>query len=412
MTDSDVLPSMKSGMVKGGWLVVGLLFIAGGLNYIDRTMLTTMRVSLLEAMPMSEARFGLLTSVFLWVYGICSPLAGFVADKFPRSKVIAISLLSWSVVTWLTAYSTTFGQLLVSRVFLGITEAFYIPASLALIVDYHRTTTRSLASGVHEAGIFVGSSLSFLGGWIAERYEWSTAFWIFGVFGVAYSFMLFIILRDVPGNRQVSQESGRVSFFPAVKDLFSNGAFLLMLGYWGLMGIVGWMVVGWLPTFYREQFSLSQGLAGLYATAYLYPASIAGLLLGGFWADRWSRKTPMSRIYVPVIGLLIAAPGIFLASYVTLLPLAIAFFMIYSVTRVFGDANAMPIVCMITDPRYRATAFGILNFFSCIIGGLGLYAGGVLRDASINLSNMYQFSAFIMIICAALLFMIRPRQKT
>ena len=95
---------------------------------------------------MSDAQFGLLTSVFLWVYGLFSPLAGFLADRFSRSRVIFISLLLWSTVTWLTGYSTTFGQLLASRVLMGITEACYIPASLALIVDYHRGTTRSFGN--------------------------------------------------------------------------------------------------------------------------------------------------------------------------------------------------------------------------------------------------------------------------
>ena len=189
-------------------------------------------------------------------------------------------------------------------------------------------------------------------------------------------------------------------------------SFWLILGYWGLIGIVGWLVVGWLPTYYKEQFNLSQSMAGLYATGYLYPASIAGLLLGGFIADRWSRTNKFSRIYVPVIGLCIAAPCIFMASYTTILPLAIIFFVIYGITRVFGDANMMPILCMVADPRYRATGFGVLNFFSCIIGGISLYAGGALRDANIELGRMYQFAALIIIICAFLLFMVKPKSHS
>jgi hypothetical protein len=63
---------------------------------------------------------------------------------------------------------------------------------------------------------------------------------------------------------------------------------------------------------------------------------------------------------------------------------------------------------MVADPRYRATGYGILNFFSTIIGGIALYAGGVLRDSDIDLSRMYQFAAFTMVVCALLLFMIKP----
>lgn len=412
---SGTVKISESGLVKGGWLIVALLFFAGGLNYLDRIMITTMRTSVISSIPMSDAQFGLLTSVFLWVYGILSPLAGYLADRFPRSRVIIASLFLWSLITWLTSYSTTFNQLLASRIILGIAQASYIPASLALIADYHRGTTRSFATGISEAGIQVGSSLSFIGGWIAEKQEWKTAFIIFGLAGMIYSFIMIFFLKDTHlknsgSDNKINNE--KVAFLSGISDLFRMRSFWLILGYWGLIGIVGWLVVGWLPTYYKEQFNLSQSMAGLYATGYLYPASIAGLLLGGFIADRWSRTNKLSRIYVPVIGLCIAAPCIFMASYTTILPLAIIFFVIYGITRVFGDANMMPILCMVADPRYRATGFGVLNFFSCIIGGISLYAGGALRDANIELGRMYQFAALIIIICAFLLFMVKPKSHS
>lgn len=119
------------------WLMVGLLCFVGCLNYLDRVIITTMRSSIVEAIPMSDAKFGLLTSVFLWVYGLLSPFAGFLADKFKRSHVIIVSLFIWSVVTWLTSHATTFEELLATRALMGISEACYIPAALALITDYH-----------------------------------------------------------------------------------------------------------------------------------------------------------------------------------------------------------------------------------------------------------------------------------
>jgi MFS family permease len=404
----------KSGMVTGGWLIIACLFFAGGLNYLDRTMLTTMRASIVGAMPMSETQFGLLTSIFLWVYGLFSPFAGYLADRFTRSRVILFSLFSWSVITLLTAWSTTYGELLLSRVLLGITQACYIPASLALISDYHRGTTRSFATGISEAGVLVGSSLGFTGGWIAEQHEWNTAFIIFGSAGIIYSFILMFFLRDIPENPatdiSVPKKGKRVNFLSGISALLKDRSFLLLLAFWGLLGIVGWLVIGWLPTYYKENFNLSQGMAGLYATGYLYPASIAGLLLGGFLADRWSRSNPFSRIYVPVIGLCIAAPCIFFAANTTILPLAITFFVIYGITRVFSDANLMPVLCMVSDPHYRATGFGVLNFFSCIIGGLGLYAGGVLRDSHVDLGKMYQFAGLIILVCAFFLFLVKPKK--
>jgi hypothetical protein len=89
---------------------------------------------------------------------------------------------------------------------------------------------------------------------------------------------------------------------------------------------------------------------------------------------------------------------------------AIACFMVFVFTRSFTDANLMPVLCLIIDTRYLATAYGILNLFACVVGGLGIYAAGLLRDANINLSSVFQFAGLIMLISAALLYMVKPRQ--
>ena len=406
--DTPVAVSLK--LTKGAWLVVALLFIVGALNYLDRTMIATMRSSIVSAIPMTDAQFGLLTSVFLWIYGILSPFAGFLADRFNRSKVIIGSLFVWSAVTWLTAHATTYGELLATRALMGVSEACYIPAALALIVDYHKGTTRSLATGIHIAGVMVGQSLGFVGGWISESHSWSFAFNIFGIIGILYSLVLLFFLKDAPLSKDevsLKKEQNNVNFFEAMKDLFKRRSFIFLLTFWGLMGVVSWMVLAWLPTYYKENFNLSQSVAGFYATVYLYPASILGLLLGGFWADRWSNRNSYARVFVPAIGLCIAAPCIFTASYTMVLSLAIIFFMLYSITRMFVDSNLMPIVCMVVDQRYRATGYGILNMFAALVGGIGIYAAGALRDLQINLGIIYQIASLTIIICVILLLMVK-----
>jgi MFS family permease len=98
--NSKEITSAEPKLHASAWLFVGLLSIVGCLNYLDRTIITTMRVSIIDDMPMTDAQFGLLTSVFLWIYGILSPFAGYLADRFNRSRVIIVSLFVWSAVTW------------------------------------------------------------------------------------------------------------------------------------------------------------------------------------------------------------------------------------------------------------------------------------------------------------------------
>ena len=187
---------MKPDHLSRAWLIVGVLWVVAALNYLDRIMITTMRDSLTQAVPMTDAQFGLLTSVFLWVYGLLSPFAGFLADRFNRSRLIVFSLLVWSLLTWLTGHARSYEELIVVRALMGVSEAAYLPAALALIADYHRGSTRSLATGIHMTGLSVGTGLAGIGGWVAERHGWSAAFDVFGIFGVVYATGLFFVLRD------------------------------------------------------------------------------------------------------------------------------------------------------------------------------------------------------------------------
>ena len=387
------------------WLTVGLLWGAACLNYVDRLMITTMRGSIKEAIPMTDAQFGLLTSVFLVVYAVFSPFAGFLADRFNRSRVIIASVLIWSIVTALTAYARTYEQLFATRALMGLSEAACMPASAALIVEYHRGTTRSFASGLLLSGAVAGGALGGLGGWMADGHGWTYAYGLLGLVGIGFAIVLLCLLRDAPAPENspaTASAPPRVRVGEALVGLFTNRAYLVLLLYGCVVGVVSWTVVGWMPTLIREQFSLTQGAAGLYTTTTLNLAAILGMLVGGAWADRWSRTQERARLLVPVVGLSAAAVGVLLIAGARVLPVALAGLVLYGLTRHFADANGMPIYCRFVDARYRATSWGVATAFSCVVGGGGIYAGGVLRDAHVDPSRMFQIGAACLLLGAML----------
>ncbi|MBC7365614.1 MAG: MFS transporter [Undibacterium sp.] len=401
------------------WVIVGLLFCVGLLNYLDRVMLITMRRSIIAEIPMSDTQFGLLTTAFLICYAFLSPIGGYLADNYSRSRIILVSLFAWSVTTWLTAHATTFGELLATRILMGLSEAFYLPAAGALIADYHTNRTRALANGIHLSGVVVGSGLGGLGGWLAERHGWTFAFELFGGIGVVFAGFAFFLLKDRPkatlepkmeavAGMKTAEE--KLSVMAALGSLFRRPAFVGLMLFWGMLGLSSWAFVGWMPTFIGERFGLGQGEAGLTTTGYLYGASLVGMVGGGFWADRWSQRDSRGRAFVGIIGLVGAAIAIVFVTGATALPVAIACLMGYGLCRALPDSNMVPILCGIADPRYRATGIGFLNAFATFVGGLTILAGGMIRDAKLDITYLFLGAAGGLVLCIGLLWAIRPRE--
>ena len=352
---------------------------------------------------MTDAQFGLLTTVFLIAYALASPFAGFLADRVSRSRVITASVFVWSLVTLATAWVTSYEQLLASRILLALAQAACMPASVAIIVDYHRGSTRSLASGILLSGAMTGAALAGLGGWLADRHAWTYAYAIFGWIGIAFAVVLGSLLRDAPAPVDAANftpAEQRSGLLDAFRHLFTNRAYLLILGYACTLGMVSWSMVGWMPTFMKERFAMGQGEAGLTTTVCMNSAAFAGMLLGGGWAGRWSRRDPRAPVFVSVIGLVLAAPAILLLTHTSSLWMALAALALYAAARYFSDSNAMPVLCLYVDPRFRATSWGVSTLFSSFIGGLGIYATGWVRDAQIDITYLFHFAFGSVLLCA------------
>src|SRR5215470_5545457 len=181
------------------WAVVVMLWPVAMLNYLDRQMVATIRGSIRADISSigSDQAFGTLMATFMWVYALLSPIGGYIADRFNRRWTVIGSLFVWSAVTYLTGHAQTYSQMLWLRGLMGVSEALYMPAALALIADCHTDATRSRAVGVHLSGIYAGLALGGIGGYIAQTSSWRNCFTWFGAAGVAYAIVLMFALRDV-----------------------------------------------------------------------------------------------------------------------------------------------------------------------------------------------------------------------
>ena len=397
------------------WLVVALLVPVALLNYLDRQMLAAMKFSVMRDIPdiALEAKWGTILALFKWVYALLSPVGGYLADRYRRRNVIAGSLLVWSLVTWTTGHVRTYEELLATRALMGISEAFYLPAALALIADFHAGPTRSRAVGLHQMGIYAGVIIGGFGGYVADAagLGWRWAFGACGMAGIAYAVPLFFLLRSPP-RPTGSDATRRTSPGGALRELLGNGSFLLLALYFTLPALAGWVVRDWMPAILKAEFGIGQGLAGVSATFYWQVAAIAGALLGGWLADRWMRRSPRGRIFVSALGVSFLVPAMFGIGYAPAtgrLWVAVAFLILFGLGWGFFDSNNMPILCQIARPELRATGYGIMNFVSISCGGLADWGFGMLRDRQVPLFGIFGTFASAAVLSIVLVLMIRPR---
>jgi len=398
------------------WLVVFMLWFVALLNYLDRQMLSTMKPSMMVDISelASAENFGRLMAVFLWIYAFMSPVSGIIADRLNRKWLIVGSLLVWSGVTLAMGYATTYNQLYTLRAVMGISEAFYIPAGLSLIADYHQGKTRSIAIGIHTTGIYLGQAFGGFGATIASHFSWQLTFHSFGLVGIIYAVVLLLFLREkkaynVEAARQSSIGKEFSMAFKGLGVLFGNIAFWVLLFYFSAPSFPGWAVKNWVPTLFSETLHLDMSQAGPLATITIAMSSFLGVLIGGYVSDRWVQKHLKGRIYTGVIGLVLTIPALFLLGY------GEGFVMILTGGVLFGmgfgmfDVNNMPILCQFVSPRYRATGYGLMNL-------AGISAGAFITDLlgkSADQGNMRQDFALLSVVVAVAivlqLVMLRPR---
>ena len=401
------------------WVVVALLWGVALLNYMDRQMLSTMKESMqLDISELQTAEnFGRLMAVFLWIYGLMSPFAGAIADRVNRKWLIVISLFVWSAVTYGMGYANTFTEIYWLRALMGVSEALYIPAGLSLIADWHSDKSRSLAVGIHMTGLYTGQAIGGFGATVAASYTWHTAFHWFGLIGIAYAFLLVLCLRENPNHNVVkpSVETNKVekeSILKGFSAIFSTVAFWIILFYFAAPSLPGWAIKNWLPTLFSENLNLPMAEAGPMSTITIALSSFCGVVAGGILSDRWVQRNIRGRIYISAIGLGLTIPALFLLGFGHNTIGVISAGMLFGIGFGIFDANNMPILCQFVSPKYRATAYGIMNMTGVFAGAMVTNVLGKWSDDG-NLGLGFALLSVVVAVAIALqLLFLKPKQES
>ena len=398
------------------WVVVGLLWVVALLNYMDRQMLSTMR----DAMEIditelqSAANFGRLMAVFLWIYGLMSPVSGMIADRLNRKWLIVGSLFVWSTVTYLMGIAETFQQVFWLRALMGVSEALYIPAGLSLIADYHSDKSRSLAIGIHMTGLYAGQAIGGFGATVAAAFSWHTTFHWFGIIGIAYAVVLTLFLREKKGHIQVekiqsSAPKEKGAIFKGLALLFSNIAFWVILLYFAAPSLPGWAIKNWLPTLFAENLNIPMSQAGPMSTITIAVSCFIGVIIGGLLSDKWVQKNIRGRVYTGAIGLGLTIPALVLLGFGHSFVAVIGAGMLFGIGFGIFDANNMPILCQFVSSKYRATAYGIMNMTGVFAGAFVTDLLGRWTDGGKLGTGIAMLAVIVFVALAVQLYFLRPK---
>jgi len=393
------------------WLVVVMLWFVCLFNYADRQAVFSVFRPIQGEMKLTDEQLGLVGSAFMWVYALASPLAGLVGDRVRRKTLILGGLLFWSLVTAATALATEYWHLLLCRALEGLGEAFYFPASLALISEYHGPETRSRAMGLHQSSVYAGTILGgWLAGFLAEYYSWRSGFWVFGGLGVGLAMALVALLKE-PLVRHSQERVSLGDLRETVVDFFTNRFALALMAIFVGANFVASVFLTWMPTFLHDKFSMKPAQAGFTATVYLQIPSALGALSGGVLADRLALRYPGGRMLSQAVGLGLGVPFLFFVGQTLSVPILILAMIGLGYCKGLYDANIWASLYDVVKRERRASSLGVMNAIGWVGAGL---ASVTLPVASkyYGMSDCISATAVIYLVLGMLLYAVsRIRQR-
>lgn len=288
-----------------------VLTLVNLLNYLDRYVIAGMLPLVQYEFDRSDAEMGVLSSSFLVVYALASPVTGVLGDRLPRKWFVAGGVLLWSAATVWSGSARTFDELLLARALIGVGEAGYAAVAPGMIADLYDVRRRGRMLSFFYAALPVGSALGFtLGGAIGQHFGWRSAFLVAGLPGVALGLLALLLREPTRGGADaVHVASGRAPVGTILRTLVGTRSFVVnTAGYTAATFAMGGLAAWW-PTFLYRVRGVPLDRAGFLFGAVLVVAGFLGTLAGGWLGDRIHARNAGGYFLAAGWGLLLATPA-------------------------------------------------------------------------------------------------------
>jgi MFS family permease len=198
--------------------------------------------------------------------------------------------------------------------------------------------------------------------------------------------------------------------FAALRVLFSNISFWIILIYFAIPSLPSWATKNWLPTLLAQTLNIPMAKAGPIATITIAVSQFIGVITGGMLSDWWVRKNVRGRTFTSGIGLILTIPALLLLGFGNSLFEFITAGLCFGIGFGMFDGNNMPIVCQFISFKYRASAYGLMNMTGVFFGAFITDVLGKSSDGG-NLGNGFAWLSIIVALAVVLLFMfLRPKK--
>ncbi len=365
--------------------VLVILTIVYAFNFIDRQILVILQEPIKADMNLSDAQLGLLSGfTFAVIYVTAGIPIAFWADRSNRRNIVAASLAVWSGMTALSGLVTSYTQLLMARVGVGLGEAGGSPPAHSMISDYYPPKQRATALSFYSSGIYVGILVGFaFGGVLAEMFGWRMAFLIVGIPGVVLAALLLLLVREPIRGRwdSAATNAQRPSFRDTLRVLRSRRSFWYVATGCALTSFISYGNGNFMPSFLIRNHGMSIADVGLVLSLVAGLSGAIGTFSGGFLADRFGVDDKRWYTWIPLIGGCLAFFPYF---YVLLGDSTTGIMVVLFFVSIVNSLYLGPSIAIshaLVPPRMRALTSAVLFFVLNMIGlGLGPFLTGLASD--------------------------------
>lgn len=396
------------------WAMLAMLSCAFFFHQADRALFGLLTIPIQEELGLTDVQIGWINTVLSWTLAGMAFVAGPVGDRFSRKWIITISLISWSLMTFMMGFvgdwrlfgfviPAFFVVMFFRSIATGVGESFYGPCYPPLIAAFHKET-RSIALSIHQGALYFGLMTSgVITAWaLGILGTWRHVFMVFGGAGFALGVFFIFALRDTSAEADGSDnEKGRSDqshpdsrtrkFDDSIID--SHPSFFSGLVYFAkkpsawcaMSGFVAIVFVNnaylfWAPKFMAMKFGTSVGAAGTQTMLYHHLFAFLAIMAGGLLTDRFVKRMPRFRLGFQIVSLLCGAPCLVLVGLSDAAATMVALTAAYGVFRGFFEVNTHASLFDVIPPQYRSTSVGIFTVFAFFFGGLSGVVMGAMSQ--------------------------------